>query len=91
MPAENLQAKGQDGERAINADTDTLNSAMFGKVSLDLSIEISARQWKISEKVPILSNAFPYPLTRWSPTLRPLKFTTGFHWVSFANPDTLIG
>ena len=53
MPAENLQAKGQDRERAINADTDTLNSAMFGKVSLDLSIEISARQWKISEKVPI--------------------------------------
>jgi hypothetical protein len=39
MPAKNLQAKGQGGERAINADTDTLNSAMFGKVSLDY-------QWK---------------------------------------------
>ena len=33
---------------------------MFGKVSLDLSIEISALQWKISVKVQISSNAFPY-------------------------------
>jgi hypothetical protein len=32
---------------------------MIGKVSLDLSIEIRAQQWKISEKVPIFSNAFP--------------------------------